>query len=87
MIAVLKDDNKAYISRYALGSDYHKIIRKKLSTLAKQIEKEIKGKELLLHDVKNKSNAPFLNEVMEEISQLENEYFQYIEELDKLNQL
>ena len=51
----------------------------------KQIEKEIKGKELLLHDVKNKSNAPFLNEVMEEISQLENEYFQYIEELDKLN--
>ena len=53
----------------------------------KQIEKEIKDKELLLHDVKNKSNAPFLNEVMEEISQLENEYFQYIEELDKLNQL
>ncbi len=53
----------------------------------KRIEKEIKGKELLLHDVKNKSNAPFLNEVMEEISQLENEYFQYIEELDKLNQL
>ena len=53
----------------------------------KQIEKEIKGKELLLHDVKNKSNAPFLNEVMEEISQLENEYFQYIEELDKLNKL
>ena len=51
----------------------------------KQIEKEIKDKELLLHDVKNKSNAPFLNEVMEEISQLENEYFQYIEELDKLN--
>ena len=51
----------------------------------KQIEKEIKDKELLLHDVKNKSNASFLNEVMEEISQLENEYFQYIEELDKLN--
>ena len=52
---------------------------------SKQIEKEIKDKELLLHDVKNKSNAPLLNEVMEEISQLENEYFQYIEELDKLN--
>jgi len=28
MIAVLKDDNKAYISRYALGRDYHKLIRK-----------------------------------------------------------
>ena len=44
----------------------------------KQIEKDIKDKELLLHDVKNKSNAPFLNEVMKEISQLENEYFQLI---------
>ena len=53
----------------------------------KQIEREIKHKESLLHDEKNKSNATILNEVMEEISQLENEYFQYIEELDKLNQL
>ena len=33
---------------------------------------------------KNKSNATILNEVMEEIF-LENEYFQYVEELDKLN--
>ena len=52
-----------------------------------QIEKEIKDKELLLHDVKNKSNAHFLNEIIEKISQLENEYFQYVEELDKINQL
>ena len=51
----------------------------------KQIEREIKHKESLLHDEKNKSNATILNEVMEEISQLENEYFQYVEELDKLN--
>ena len=43
---MLKDDNKAYISRYALGSDYHEIIRKKLSTLAKQIEKEIPTKNI-----------------------------------------
>ena len=56
-----------------------------LTGLTIQEAKEIKDKELLLNDVKNKSNAPFLNEVMEEISQLENEYFQYIEELDKLN--
>ena len=41
MIAVLKDDNKAYISRYALGRDYHKIIRKRLAALIKKIEKEI----------------------------------------------
>ena len=53
----------------------------------KQIEREIKHKESLLHDEKNKSNATVLNKVMEEISQLENEYFQYVEELDKLNQL
>lgn len=41
MIAVLKDDNKAYISRYALGRDYHKLIRKRLTTLAKEIEKAV----------------------------------------------
>ena len=41
MIAVLKDDNKAYISRYALGRDYHKIIRKRLAALIKKIEEEI----------------------------------------------
>ena len=45
---------------------------------SKQIEKEIKNKESLLHDEKNKSNATVLSEVMDEISQLENEYFQYI---------
>ena len=41
MIAVLKDDNKAYISRYALGRDYHKLIRKRLANLGKKIETEI----------------------------------------------
>ena len=41
MIATLKDDNKAYISRYALGKDYHKIIRKKLGSLTKRIAEEI----------------------------------------------
>ena len=41
MIAVLKDGNKAYISRYALGRDYHKLIRKRLAKLGKKIETEI----------------------------------------------
>ena len=41
MIAVLKDDNKAYISRYALGRDYHKLIRKRLAKLVSLIEREI----------------------------------------------
>jgi len=37
-IQTLKDPNKAYVSRYALGRDYHKLIRKRLSQLAKQLE-------------------------------------------------
>lgn len=37
-IKILKDSSKAYVSRYALGRDYHKLIRKRLSILAKQIE-------------------------------------------------
>ena len=41
MIAVLGDDNKAYISRYALGRDYHKLIRRRLAALAKKIELEL----------------------------------------------
>lgn len=37
-IATLKDPTKAYVSRYTLGRDYHKLIRKRLSILAKQID-------------------------------------------------
>jgi epoxyqueuosine reductase len=37
-IKTLKDPQKAYISRYALGRDYHKLIRKRLSQLAQQID-------------------------------------------------
>lgn len=37
-IKILKDPTKAYVSRYTLGRDYHKLIRKRLSTLAKQID-------------------------------------------------
>ncbi len=38
---LLSQDKKAYISRYALGRDYHKLIRKRLTQLAKQIEQAI----------------------------------------------
>ena len=41
MVAVLKDNNKAYISRYALGRDYHKLIRKRLAELSRKIEKQL----------------------------------------------
>lgn len=37
----LRNKMKAYISRYATGGDYHKLIRKRLQKLAKRIEGEI----------------------------------------------
>lgn len=36
--AVLGQPEKAYISRYALGRDYHKVLRKRIQQLADQIE-------------------------------------------------
>jgi epoxyqueuosine reductase len=41
--AVLASSDKAYISRYTLGRDYHKLIRKRLSQLARRIEAEAGG--------------------------------------------
>ncbi|KGM05886.1 Iron-sulfur cluster-binding protein [Methylophaga thiooxydans] len=38
---VLDDGNRAFISRYALGRDYHKLMRKRLAKLAKRIEREV----------------------------------------------
>ena len=40
---VLASSEKAYISRYALGRDYHKLIRKRLAQLARRIEQETGG--------------------------------------------
>jgi epoxyqueuosine reductase len=37
---VLASPEKAYISRYTLGRDYHKLIRKRLANLARRIETE-----------------------------------------------
>jgi len=39
-VKVLKSPEKAYVSRYALGRDYHKLIRKRLANIAKKIETE-----------------------------------------------
>lgn len=39
--SILGNKNKGYISRYALGRDYHKVIRKRLTQLAKQINDAI----------------------------------------------
>jgi epoxyqueuosine reductase len=37
----LADTNKAYISRYALGRDYHKVLRRKLGRLAARIAERV----------------------------------------------
>ncbi|OHY97223.1 tRNA epoxyqueuosine(34) reductase QueG [Salinicola sp. MIT1003] len=38
---ILGQPQKAYVSRYALGRDYHKLIRKRLDQLARRIEDEV----------------------------------------------
>ncbi|GAB1266946.1 tRNA epoxyqueuosine(34) reductase QueG [Aurantivibrio infirmus] len=38
---LLAEGDKAYIARYALGSDYHKLIRKRLAVLAEKISQAI----------------------------------------------
>jgi len=42
-LEVLESPDKAYISRYTLGRDYHKLIRNRLAKLAKRIETEAGG--------------------------------------------
>ncbi len=39
--AILKDNIKAYISRYSLGRDYHKLMRMRLQKLADKINNEV----------------------------------------------
>ncbi len=39
--AVLKDPERAFIARYALGRDYHKVLRNRLQQLANRIDTEI----------------------------------------------
>jgi len=41
LFAVVDNPAQAFISRYALGRDYHKTLRKRLATLAKMITQEI----------------------------------------------
>jgi epoxyqueuosine reductase len=37
-VRTLKNESAAYVSRYALGRDYHKVLRKRLAKLAQNIE-------------------------------------------------
>ncbi|NVD34901.1 tRNA epoxyqueuosine(34) reductase QueG [Marinobacter lutaoensis] len=40
---VLTNRERAYISRYTLGRDYHKLLRKRLATLARRIDEALQG--------------------------------------------
>ena len=40
-LSTLEDGEKAYIARYALGRDYHKLVRRRLAQLSKAIEELI----------------------------------------------
>jgi epoxyqueuosine reductase len=40
---VMAENEKAFISRYALGRDYHKVLRKRLTKLAEYIRSEVAG--------------------------------------------
>lgn len=42
-VRILEDPRRAYIARYTLGRDYHKLIRKRLAKLAARIEAEAGG--------------------------------------------
>jgi epoxyqueuosine reductase len=39
--SILQDNSKAFISRYALGRDYHKVMRNKLQKLSEKIQSEL----------------------------------------------
>jgi hypothetical protein len=39
--STLADHERAYVSRYALGRDYHKVVRARLASLATRLENEI----------------------------------------------
>jgi epoxyqueuosine reductase len=41
LLAICDDPSRAFVSRYALGRDYHKVLRGRLKQLAKEIEAEI----------------------------------------------
>ena len=40
-ISLLEQNSKGYIARYSLGRDYHKVVRKRLQTLAKKLQEKI----------------------------------------------
>jgi epoxyqueuosine reductase len=70
MEAVLADGDKAYISRYALGRDYHKLMRKRLAKLADKISSELNDSPELHHYRAFVDSAPVLERGLAEKSGL-----------------
>jgi epoxyqueuosine reductase len=60
---LVEQPNKAYVSRYALGRDYHKLIRGRLAKLAKKIEAAAGGNHRAFVD-----SAPILERALAEKS-------------------
>ena len=58
-IRILKQADKAYISRYALGRDYHKLLRKRLAKLADNIHKYCEKN--FAHDHSKPTQRPFVD--------------------------
>ena len=59
--STLADRRQGYISRYALGRDYHKVLRRRLAKLASQIQQEVGGEYRALVD-----SAPVLEKPVAE---------------------
>lgn len=68
---VINDDNAAFISRYALGRDYHKVMRQKLQKLCNKIKLEmVNFKECLFDYRVFTDSAPVLEVALAEKSGL-----------------
>jgi epoxyqueuosine reductase len=60
-LEVLEQSDKAYLSRYALGRDYHKLIRARLATMAKKMQAYVDAHlELPCHSRPFVDSAPVL---------------------------
>jgi epoxyqueuosine reductase len=46
LTAVLRDPDRAYIARYALGRDYHKLMRQRLKQLGRWLNDQVEGVEV-----------------------------------------
>ena len=60
-LGTLEDGARAYVSRYALGRDYHKVIRPRLARLAERIEAHVGGRYRAFTD-----SAPVLEKALAE---------------------